>query len=147
MKTLLLSLSIFITGFSSFSQVDSVAVLQSFIDSLNAVPVVSLEPNEKYLKTLSHVYIPSVEDYENDPMQMILFIAFLESRYKCNIEFMQEDSTNGVRDILFEVSQKKDVVFSALILKLSVVEQLHQEGELICQLDEFCKWSDLIVNW
>jgi hypothetical protein len=53
----------------------------------------------------------------------------------------------GVRDILFEVSQKKDVVYSALLLKLSVIEQLHQEGELICQLDEFCKWSDLIVNW
>ncbi len=140
-------MSIFITGFSTFSQVDSVAVLQSYIDSLNAVPVVSLEPNEKYLKTLSHVYIPSVEDYENDPMQMTLFIAFLESRYKCNIGFMYEDSTNGIRDMVFDVSQLKENALGLLVLNLSELEQLYQEGELIKQLDEYSKWSELMLNF
>ncbi len=42
---------------------------------------------------------------------------------------------------------KKNVVFSTLLLKLSIIEQVHQEGELISQLDEFFKWADLIVNW
>ena len=147
MKKFLVFLSIFTAGFSSFSQVDSVAVLQSYIDNLNAVPVVSLEPNEKYLKTLRHVYIPSVEDYENDPMQMILFIAFLESRYKCNIGFMYEDSPNGVRDMVFNVSQLKENALGVLVLNLSELEQLYQEGELIKQLDEYSKWSELMLNF
>jgi hypothetical protein len=102
--------------------VDSVAVLQSFIDSLNAVPVVSLEPNEKYLKTLSHVYIPSEEKYGKDPIQIELLEDFLELRYACKLDFLYEDSTNAVRDMVFEVSQNKEEVFSGLCLKLSIIE-------------------------
>ncbi len=147
MKTILLSLPIFITGLSSYSQADSVSLFYYYVERAESVRALTMEPNEECLKTLNHIYIPSVEECENRPFHMNLFESFLESRYNCRIEFMQEDSTNGVRDIMFEVSQNKEVVFSALLLKLSVIEQLHQEGELICQLEEYCKWADLIENW
>lgn len=134
-------------SFVGFSQIDSVGLLNSYIDSMNSVRVVNMVPNEKYLKTLNNVYIPSVEEYEKDPKEMYLFVDFLESRYKCMISFMYEDSTNGVRDIVFAVSQNKEVCYSVLTLNLSVIEQLFQENELINQVDEYSKWSELVINF
>jgi hypothetical protein len=104
-------------------------------------------PNEKYLKTLSNIYIPSVEEYEKDPVQLALFVDFLESRYKCSIEFIEEGSTNGVRDMVFLVAQMKENPLGILFLNLSELEQLYQEGELIKQLDEYSKWSELALNF
>jgi hypothetical protein len=70
----------------------------------------------------------------------------LESRYGCKIGFIEESETDGIRDMVFEVFQDKEVIYSVLILNLSVIEQLHQEGQLINQLNEYCKWSDLFIN-
>jgi hypothetical protein len=147
MKTFLLSLSITFTAFYSQSQVDSVALLQYYLDNMNAVTIVTMEPNEKYLKTLSNIYIPSVEEYEKDPLKMTIFVGFLESRYKCSIDFVEETSTNGVRDIVFLVAQMKENPLGILFLNLSELEQLYQEGELIKQLDEYSKWSELVINF
>ena len=129
------------------SSVDSAALLQYYIDNANSVRVVQMEPNEMYLKYLNHIYIPSVEVCETEPFQLDLLESFLESRYKCSIDFIYEDSTNGVRDMVFEVAQKKELVFSVLLLKLSLIEQLYQEGELINQVNEYSKWMDKIVNF
>jgi hypothetical protein len=147
MKTLVLTLSMLTLAFSSISQIDSVSLFNSYLEKQHSVRVVSMKPNEDCLKTLDNIYIPSVEEYENDPIQINLFTSFLESRYKCQINFMHEDSTNGVRDMVFEVSQNKEIVYAILILNLSVIEQLYQEGDLIKQLDEYTKWTELIVNF
>ena len=120
MKRLLFTLLFTISAFASFSQVDSVALLQYYTDKMNAVPIVTMIPNEKYLKTLSNIYIPSVEEYEKDPVQLALFVDFLESRYKCSIEFIEEGSTNGVRDMVFLVAQMKENPLGILFLNLSV---------------------------
>ena len=147
MKNLILSLVMIFSTLVGFSQIDSVAIFNYYIEQQNSVRVVSMLPNEGCLKTLSNIYIPSVEEYESDPIQINLLVSFLESRYNCRINFMYEDSTNGVRDMVFEVSQNKEIVFATLVLKLSVIEQLYQEGELINQLDEYTKWTELIVNF
>ncbi len=135
------------TAFSLYSQVDSVDLLQYYTDKMNAVPIVTMVPNEKYLKTLSNIYIPSVEEYEKDPLKMAIFVGFLESRYTCSIDFVEETSTNGVRDIVFLVAQMKENPLGILFLNLSELEQLFQEGELIKQLDEYSKWSELALNF
>jgi len=135
------------TATIGFSQVDSVSLLNSYIKSMNSIRVVSMVPNENCLKTLNNIHIPPVEEYENDLEKMEQFVTLLESRYGCTISFMYEDSTNGVRDIVFAVSQNREVTYAILTLKLSVIEQLFQEGELINQVDEYSKWSELIINF
>lgn len=136
-----------ISSLGALSQMDSVSLLNFYIERAKSVRALNMEPNEEWLKTMSGIYIPSVEECKNRPFQVNLFESFLETRYTCRIEYMHEDSTNGVRDILFEVSQNKEVVYSSLLLKLSVIEKLHQEGELVNQLNEFCKWADLIEKY
>ena len=147
MKNLILSLVMMFSTVVSFSQIDSVSLINSYIDSLNSVRIASLEPNEKYLQTLSDVYIPSVEEWEKNPILMDIFVDFLESRYECSIGFLYEDSTNGVRDIAFWVTPNKESKFTLLILQLSELEQLYQECELINQLNEYSKWSELVINY
>jgi hypothetical protein len=76
MKKMILSLAIIFYTLIVFSQIDSVSLFNSYIKQKNSVRVVNMTPNEDYLKTLTNIYIPSVEEYENDPIQIKLLHLF-----------------------------------------------------------------------
>jgi hypothetical protein len=145
MKNFILSVVLSFVSFVGFSQEDT-SVLNSYMDSMNSVRVVSMKPNSGYLEFVNQIYFPSVSEYNFNYSSMEILEFTLESRYGCKIGFIEESETDGIRDMVFEVFQDKEVIYSVLILNLSVIEQLHQEGQLINQLNEYCKWSDLFIN-
>ena len=121
---------------------------QSYIDSLNSVRIVSMKPNPEYLEFLNKIYFPSVAEYNLDNTVMDNLELVLESRYGCKIFFYPEYITDEIENLQFEVFPNNVVIGDfILILNLSVIEELYQEGELNNQLNEYYKWADLINNY
>lgn len=143
-KILLLVISFI--SFSGISQ--SWEAPQSYIDSLNSVRIVSMKPNPEYLEFLYKIYFPSVAEYNLDNTVMDNLELALESRYGCKIYFFPEYLTNEIENLQFEVFPNNTVIGDfILILNLSVIEELYQEGELNNQLNEYYMRADLINNY
>lgn len=121
---------------------------QSYIDSLNSVRIVSMKPNPEYLEFLYKIYFPSVAEYNLDNTVMENLELALESRYGCKIYFFPEYITDEIENLQFEVFPNNvEIGDFILILNLSVIEELYQEGELNNQLNEYYMRADLINNY
>jgi hypothetical protein len=146
MVKIILIVAISFISFSGISQ--SWEAPQSYIDSLNSVRIVSMKPNPEYLEFLNKIYFPSVAEYNLDNNVMDNLELVLESRYGCKIYFSPEYITDEIENLQFEVFPNNvEIGDFILVLNLSVLEELYQEGELNNQLNEYYKWADLINNY
>lgn len=139
MKNLVIS---FVFAFCSF-----VGFSQTIADSLNNLIIVSMVPNIAYLKFVPNIYIPTNDDFRYNPEVIVPTETILKERYKCSVVFLESSiDSNGVNDPIFEVTTSEGASFGILNLKLSVMEELHQNGILNEQVNLYCKYTDIMYS-
>ena len=116
------------------------SVSESKLELLNAIP------NKKYLKAFGKLSIPEqITKYEELEVFNV-FDDYLTSRYQCQVYFLKDTYTEGVRDPIFYVNILYKDPNVMLFLHLSVLEEFHQKGQLLDQLNAYQKDIQKTIN-
>jgi len=119
---------------------------QTYRDSANNLDIVKAVPNMCYVEDIIHlIYIPQTNfDFNWDPEFIEPTNTILSERYGCVVELFENTYDNNLDDPLFVVYQE-GTSMGYLILPISIIEEYHQKGALIDQVDMFGYYSDMLL--
>lgn len=147
MKNLVVSFVLFLVSFVVINNANT----QTLVDSLNNLeitnfkPTGNLNPNPEYLKYLTNLYLPNTNDeLKYNPEYIVPTELILQKRYNCLVYLSECSETDGINDPIFEVSYN-NTTFGVLTLKLSILEQMYQEGKLYEQVKLYGEYTDIIM--
>ena len=119
---------------------------QTYRDSANNLDIVKAVPNACYVDDIIQlVYIPQTNfEFNWNPEFVEPTNTILSERYGCVVELFENTYDNNLDDPLFVVYNEGTSI-GYLILPISIVEEFHQRGALIDQVDKFGYYSDMLL--